>query len=91
MSENLEWKKKDKLNLSQIIDQISDLTKVVVNRELDEINSKMFALQRMGIIKDKRTMCCLQKRIDEFKKKSKVDVEEMAKKFNVNINKKEDK
>lgn len=74
--ENLEWQKRDNLNFTNILDQIGDLTKIIVNRELDDINGRLVALQRMGFIKDKKTMCQLQKRISSFKTKSQVNINE---------------
>ena len=60
----LNWEKKEKLNFTNILDQINDVSKEIVHRELQDITSKINALHGMGFIKD----CDLKKLNKEMEK-----------------------
>lgn len=66
MEENLNWEHRKKLGINKIIDQVNDVTKQVVSRELKEISKKMDMLNRMGLIKDCKPLDELKKKIKEL-------------------------
>lgn len=67
--EDLKWEKRDKLNIANIVEQVGNVTKQVVDRELEEAYKKLLVLQRMGFIKDKNAMKTIQKKLANIKEK----------------------
>lgn len=64
--ENLKWKKKERLGLTKILDQIDDLTKQIVCREVSDLTSKIESLHNMGLIKDNKNLDQLKKEIEKL-------------------------
>jgi len=50
--QKLNWQQKDKPNVTKLLDQINEMTKQVVSRELKEIHAKIDVLHQIGLIKD---------------------------------------
>lgn len=66
MSEKLKWEKKNKLNIANTLEQVNSMAKQVIGREIGDIVGKMDALQKMGLIKDKKQINELKKKVKEI-------------------------
>jgi hypothetical protein len=64
--EQVNWEKKEKLNIVNVLDEISNLSKKVISREIQDIYSKIETLQAMGIIKDENKMKELKMQIKKL-------------------------
>ena len=65
MSE-LSWDKKTK-NHSELICKLNELVEILVTREMQDINSKIEILYRMGLIKDNDKIQELRKKMQDLK------------------------
>jgi len=64
--EKLKWQKKDKLNFTKLLEQITNATVKIAEKEMKEINSKIEILHNMGFIKDDEQFQELQRRMKEL-------------------------
>ena len=67
MNENLKWEKKKKLNFTNLLDKINEASNLVVQRELNDIASKIEGLQKMGLIKDNDAMIKMREQLKNIK------------------------
>lgn len=62
----LKWEQKRKLNFTKLLEQIEDVSKTIINREISGLGQKIETLNRMGLIKDQKTMNELRKKMAEI-------------------------
>ena len=67
MNEKLKWEKKEKLNFTNILDKVSDVANQVVERELNDIASKIEGLHKMGFIKDNDAVSKMREQLSKIK------------------------
>ena len=70
MDEKLNWQKKDKLAFTKILDQINDASNQIVQRELNDIASKIESLAKMGLIQDNKKIEEMREQLNLFKKET---------------------
>lgn len=60
------WERRERLNISKIGDEIEKLSKEVVNRQVADINNQIQMLQRMGLVKDNEKFNALQEKMKQL-------------------------
>ena len=63
----LNWEKKEKVGMHDLLDQINDLTRQVVAKELVDISSKIEILHQMGLLQDSEELTKMKDQLKAMK------------------------
>lgn len=64
--EKLNWEKKQRFNFAKVIDQVNNLSKEVILRDLKDAVSKVEMLHTMGFIKDDEQIKKMREKVKEL-------------------------